>query len=316
MNEPTALEPRPATAPRPRRWLRRVVSLPPLLALLVGAYYAGGAFVAHRVDTDPTFASGVVVPDGGSRTVAALAALVEREVDRQGWVANDPVFLPGALLDGMAAFQIAIRDEVRRTVDDIATAARDAPDADLETALGALTMPGDVWAFDLATSWRPQRTSEAFYREGVAALRRLNARASAGGTAIAVDHAADRVLPRMAASLDDLATAALVHVETRGGRWRDGTASQLFHHAKGVAYTHLVVLQGLAADLPALASAAGFADAVAALTAASALYPTVIANGRADGVVRPAHLAVQAAMLARASEAVASLGAVGMEGNG
>lgn len=304
MTGSTASDQGPRATSRLGRRLRRLFAYPLLLALLIGGYYAGGAFLAHRVDTDPTFAAGVIVPAGGARTVAVLAAVLAREVDRQGWVANDPAVLPGALLDGMAAFQLAIRDEVRGTVEVLAAGAAD---PDLETALGALAMPGDVWAFDLGTSWRPQRTSESFYREAVDGLRRFNARASAGTVPLPLAAARDTLLERIETSLDAGARAALAHVETRGGRWRDREASRLFHRLKGSTYTQLLVVQGLADDLEEVATAPAQADAVAALAAASRLYPRIVVNGRADGVLRPAHLAVQAALLLRARDAIAAL---------
>ena len=289
------------------RWLRRLVAVPLLLVLLVGFYLAIGATLTHRIDTDPDFVDAVPVPAAGLTTIATLAALVERETDRQGWVANDPVFMPGWLLHGMASFQEAIRDEVRRTLSDVA-ARTGAPDPDLETALGALAMPGDVWAFDFATSWRPQRTSEAHYRDAVQALRELNARLSAGTVALPLAEAGEAILARIEAGLAADAAAGLATVEAHGGVWSNGRiAADRFLANRGYSYTRLLVVHGLGRDVAAVAGAAAFEPAVAALTAASGMAPWIIANGALDGVLRPAHLAVQAALMLRARDALAAL---------
>ncbi|MFP4126963.1 MAG: DUF2333 domain-containing protein, partial [Alphaproteobacteria bacterium] len=90
------------------RGLKRLVQIALALVVLVALYYAVGSHLVHRIDADPAFAEDIAVPEGGSTLVATMAALIRREVDQHGWVANDPVIFPSALLDDMAAYQQAL----------------------------------------------------------------------------------------------------------------------------------------------------------------------------------------------------------------
>ncbi len=303
-----------------RRWTKRLVTIPLLLLLAVAVYFGVGALVVHHVDDDPGFAATVPTPEGGTRTLATMAALIEREVDRTGWVANDPAFLPGALLPSMAAWQIALRDTVERLAADLEagrTMAGEAPDPDLAAARDALGMPGDVWAFDLAVSWRPQRTSEAFYRDAVLALRRFNAQVAAGNTASGLEPSTVRVvLQRVGDELNVAAEATLAHVRNRGGHWLDREASPLFFGVKGTLYGQFLLLRALGEDVPSLGEATGWRQFLASLEEAATLHPRPVVNGRLDGAVRPPHLAVQAGLLLRAQrdlgvvrQALAGIGA-------
>ena len=292
-----------------RRWLKRLVTIPALLLLAVVAYFGIGAVIVHQIDDDPTFAADVPTPDGGLRTLAAMAALLEREIDRNAWVANDPAFLPGSLLPSMAAYQIAIRDGIERMAQDLQAGRSNADldaDPDLETALGSLAMPGDIWAFDLAVSWRPQRTSEAFYRDAVAALRRFNARVAAGNAAAGLEPLTVRaILARADEEFNLAAETALAHVERRGGHWLDRESGPLFARAKGDLDAQFVLLRALGEDVAAVGNAAGWGEFLASLERAATLQPAWVMNGRADSLLRPAHLAVQAGLILRAQRDLA-----------
>src|SRR5690242_11560370 len=90
---------------RAGRGLRRVlIGLAALVALVV-LYYVGGVLWVQKIDDDPTFGATTIVPESGSRAVAVAADLIDREVNQHRWVANDPFFQPGYLLDNMPAYQ-------------------------------------------------------------------------------------------------------------------------------------------------------------------------------------------------------------------
>ena len=78
-----------------------------LLALLA-VYFIGGMLWLHEIDDDPEFALESSAPEGGSQAVAVAADLIDREINTHRWVANDPFFMPGALLDNMPNFQQGI----------------------------------------------------------------------------------------------------------------------------------------------------------------------------------------------------------------
>ena len=89
------------------KWLAIV-----LLAIIV-LYYPVGMALTHKINDNPDFAA-PPVNAGGSQAVAVAAALMDREVNRTDWPANDPFFMPGWALDNMPNFQIGIRNAVKR----------------------------------------------------------------------------------------------------------------------------------------------------------------------------------------------------------
>ena len=292
-----------------KRWVWRLVTWPLWAALVIALYYAVGAHFAHRIDTDPDFAATVDVPDGGARTVAVLAALVEREVDQHGWVANDPWIFPSSTLDDMATFQTTLLAAVNRTLADLEDLVEgDAPSPALEAAMGALAMPGDRWTFDFAQGFAPQQTSEQFYRDGVAALRRFNGELAAGETRLALDAAAaTAILERLAAELDAAAAANLRHVADRGGHWLDLRVDDRFLASRGEAYAVQLLVPAMAADGEVEVGAATVERTARALASTSVLQPWLVLNGRADAQWRASHLAAQAAYIQRAARDVRAL---------
>ena len=151
----------PAELPVVRPWYRRRLWLWPLLLIgLLVAYYLGGMLWLHEIDDDPDFALPTSALEGGSHAVAVAADLMDREINTHRWVANDPFFMPGTLLDNMPNFQQGIVSAVSRLTleltDQIArTRGSSQADPDLERAAGLLRYPGTIWIFDIRTSWAP-----------------------------------------------------------------------------------------------------------------------------------------------------------------
>ena len=107
MNEATL---HPAELPSRRPWYRRRLWLWPVaLAVLLLVYYLAGMAWLHQIDDDPDFAH----REQRRRRAAAersrlTADLIDREINTHRWVANDPFFMPGSLLDNMPNFQQGI----------------------------------------------------------------------------------------------------------------------------------------------------------------------------------------------------------------
>src|SRR5262245_40154392 len=95
-------------------WFRRVLIGLGAVVLVVLVYYLAGALWIHRIADDPDFDAQITVPDNASRTVAVLADLIDREVNQNRWVANDPPFLPAYLLDNMPSYQVGMVNAVGR----------------------------------------------------------------------------------------------------------------------------------------------------------------------------------------------------------
>ena len=170
---------------RTSRILRRVkIGGLGLLVVLV-VYYVGGMIWLHRIDDDPNFGLGSSAPEGGSRSVAVAADLIDREINTHRWVANDPWFMPGSLLDNMPNYQMGIVSALSRFAvelgDQLArTRGSSQIDPDLNQASGLLKYPGTIWLVDPQTWFKPTASSELQYRRAMRALRDYNARLAQG----------------------------------------------------------------------------------------------------------------------------------------
>jgi hypothetical protein len=220
---------------------------------LVALYYVGGMLWLHEIDDDPDFALETSAPDGGSRAVAVAADLIDREINTHRWVANDPFFMPGNLLDNMPNYQQGIISAVSRfgieLTDQIArTRGSSQVDPDVDIAAGLLRYPGTVWIFDIRTSWAPTASSEAQYRRAMAGLRSYNQRLGEGQAVF--EARADNLLgtiDRITADIGSSSAAIDQHLE-QSGFWPDWTADDLFYANKGRLYAYYLLLQGLEVD--------------------------------------------------------------------
>jgi hypothetical protein len=221
----------PAETPAVRPWYRRRLWLWPVLLLgLLVVYYLGGMLWLHTIDDDPDFGLQSSVPEGGSHAVAVAADLIDREINVHRWVANDPFFLPGSLLDNMPEFQQGIVAAISRFTLELTdqvgrTRGTSQADADLDRAMGLLRYPGTIWMFDFRTSWAPTASSEQQYRQAVAALRSYNQRLSQGQAVF--ETRADNLLgtlDRIAADLGS-SSATLDHQIRAAGIWPDFAVS-------------------------------------------------------------------------------------------
>jgi len=278
---------------------------------LVVLYYVVGAALIYEIDDDINFRP--VAEEsraGSSRAVAVIAGLIDREVNHNGWVLNDPFFKPGVLLDNMpnfqqgmfsafARFSMELRDQVGRTRGSSAT------DPDLENAAGLLPYPGDVWIFNFSTSMLPTASAERQYLKARGALVSYNLRLSTGQAVF------ERRSDNLLATLDRIAldlgasTAAIDdRIQTHSGDWIDTGSDDLFYSVKGQAYAYAVILRALRED---------FADVITdrdietvydqmleSLSAAATLQPLIVANGDPSSLMIANHLSTQGFLLLRA----------------
>ncbi|HEX6114655.1 MAG TPA: DUF2333 family protein [Geminicoccaceae bacterium] len=297
------------SAPRP--WYRRRPWLWPLVFVgLLIAYYLGGMLWLHEIDDDPEFALASSAPEGGSQAVAVAADLIDREINTHRWVANDPFFLPGSVLDNMPAYQQGIVTAISRftleLADQIArTRGSSQIDPDLDTASGLLRYPGTIWIFDFRTSWAPTASSEQQYRRGMDALRRYNQRL--GEDQAVFEARADNLLAtldRIAADLGSSSAAIDRKLEDRSAFWPDWTADDLFYASKGRLYAYYLLMRALEADFANVIRerelAGTWSQTLESFRTAATLQPWVIVNGAPDSQLMPSHLASQGFFLLRA----------------
>ena len=278
------------------------------LVLLVVLYYVVGAAWVHRIDDDPSFAP-ADVPPGGSRAVAVAAALVEREIDLHSWTANDPFFLPGAVLDNMPNYQQGIIYALSRfgnalTEQLARSRGTSAVDPDADRAAGLLRYPGDVWLFDFNTSLAPTASSESQYRAAYRALRAYNQRV-ADGTAT-FERRADNLIDTLERFSNDLGSASAVidqHLRDNTGFPISFSADDLFYRTKGRLYAYFLLLRALGQDFEQVLGernlGAVWTQMLQSAQEAAEQQPWVVLNGGTSSQFVPSHLASQGFLLLR-----------------
>ena len=280
------------------------------LALVLAAAGNYGVLgpLAHQIDNDPDFRA-ADVPKNGSVAVATAAALIDREVNINGWTPNDPVIAPAAVLDNMPNFQAGVMKSVGRfsfeLLDQIArTRGSSSADPDLERATGFLQFPPDIWVWEPARSLLPTVPSESQYRQGLAALESYNERLSRGEAVF--ERRADTfagTLSRISADLGSQ-TAQLERAQQTGWWIFSRTADDVFYQNKGMLYGYYVALAALGEDFAPIIRERSlglvWGQALESLRQGSQLQPGVILNGDRDRSIFANHLAMQGFYMKRA----------------
>ena len=288
--------------------LRRVlIGLGAVLGLIV-LYFVGGAAWVHKIDDDPAFAAEMSVPENASRAVAVAADLVDREVEVNRWVANDPFFQPGYLLDNMPAYQTGLVNAVGRFTTELRdrvarVRGSSAVDPDLESAAGRLNYPGDVWIFEWSGT-PVQPSSESQYRRGVEDLRKYNQRLVQGQAVF--ERRADNLLAtldRISGDLGAASAAVTQEVDQGATHFLDLNADELFYSIKGKLYAYYLILRELEQDFAGVIRErnlqANWADLLTSLRLGATLYPWIVSNGPLDSMATPNHLAAEGFLLLR-----------------
>ena len=247
---------------------------------------------------------------GQSRAVAVAAALIDREVNKTGWVANNPFFTPSAMLDNMPAYQQGIISALARFSFELAdqigrTRGSSEIDGDLKNASGLLQYSGTVWVWDPSVSLAPTATSEEQYEKARKALENYNRRLADGKAVF--ERRGDNLLATMERIALDLGSSSAVlerHVAEHSSDFIDFQADDMFYNVKGQTYAYYVVLRALGGDFENVLrerELAGVYDQMLnSLHEAAALDPWVVTNGAPDGLFPNSHLAAQGFYLLRA----------------
>lgn len=281
-----------------------------LFAFIV-LYYALGALLMGRIDDDPAFDIEAGTLAAGERaSVALAAALLDREVNVHGWVANDPFFLPTALLDNMANYQLGIVAGLARFTTALHRTLGKAgvDDSTLRAAAMRLSRSGTVWLWDWSQPLRFIGRSEAQYREALVLLESYNLALGEGGARFPDDAASlGALLREMMASLSD-ASERLASTAESASVLFSPTADDALYFAKGVAYANAILLKGLGRDyarvVEAHALAEAWTEAEAALKESASLRPYFVINAAPDAFILPSHLLNQGFRIFRARRAL------------
>lgn len=272
-------------------WLRAFA----VIVVLGLIYYPVGMIMVHKIDDNPDFTGDY---QGGSHAVATAAALIDREINQNGWTANDPFFMPGAALDNMPNYQTGIIYALSRFAIELSdqigrTRGSSQVDPDLDNAAGMLKFRGDKWVFDPSVSLLPGVSSEQQYRQAIKALRSYNARLAAGNAVF--ERRADNLQETLARFANDLGSAsALIDAKVANPSIFDRTADDVFYATKGRLYAYSLILRDLGTDFENILNerqiSSAWQEMLASLDAAAALDPLVVINGSADGILLPNHL--------------------------
>lgn len=294
---------------RRRSW-RSYLLIPAVLLVLLAVWYLGGMIWYHRIGDDPEFGAVSSAPTGGSRAIAIMADLIEREIDTHEWLPNEPFFKPGYLLDNGPNFQIGMLTALSRIAVEFTdqlgrSRGSSQADPDLTNAAGLLRYPPDKWIFDLSTSWAPTAPSEQQYRAAMRSLRQYNERLGSGKATF--DRRSDNLiaaLDRIAADLGSVSAASYSKIESSRNTWFDFSADDLFYSNKGLLYGYHMVLRDLGEDFAQILAerqaTRNWSLMLESLRHAALLQPLVVLNGALDSMVKPNHLANQAFLLLRA----------------
>ena len=286
------------------RWIVRGIAL--LLAIAV-LYYPIGMMIVHKIDDDLDFTAPVAA--GESHAVAIAAALIDREVNRNGWRANDPFFIPSSQLDNMPHFQQGIVAALARFAFELTdqigrTRGSSAADTDLQEAAGLLQYSGTKWVFDFSTSVAPTATSEAQYRKARQALLTYNRRLAAGEAVF--ERRSDNLLAtldRIAADLGSSSAALEIRLND-GPALFDRNADDILYNVKGQLYAYFMLLRELRRDFASVIDERELGTAWDQLSnsmgQAAGLQPGVVINAAPDAQFLPSHLAAQGFFLLRA----------------
>jgi hypothetical protein len=273
-----------------------------------------------------------------SSIVDVQVYLIDFLVNENAWISSMPQYKIGLLglvsweatpfFDNKAATQRGVLNALRRTgveLTDILGRVRGTSqaDPDLQAARGLLQYDERTWwfnPFDKTRPFGPVQPSPSIYRSAIPLYQSFNDRL--GRCQASFDARADNLLQfleRIAqdtgSTVDALAkrsqgkrydpvTDTFVPGEGNDWGWFDPRADDLFMFALGQMYAYHGLLQAARLD---------FADVVDKrdlgpiwdllerhVAEAAALSPTIVSNGREDGMIMPDHLAVMAQVILRA----------------
>ena len=267
-----------------------------LVPVLLVAYYLIGALANHKIDAD----TGFTIPEDArlqndSYAVGLAIGLLDREVNRYGWVGNAPFYVPTAILHNMASYQTGIVESITSFADVLSQVlkAHGANSVDLEVTVDKLSKRPDVWSWDWSEPWGYLGNSEREYREGLLDFQGYNVAVSDGASIYPKDPPAlAMILKRFADELQDRAEAL-----DREAAYRPLVLSRrlgdAFYRARGTAYCQIILMRGLKYDFAPLVTERKLQDAWervdSALKRVALFSPLFILNGTPDNVLVPSH---------------------------
>ncbi|WND03693.1 DUF2333 family protein [Temperatibacter marinus] len=284
-------------------WRKILVGLP----LVFVVYILLGMPIANRIDDD--LSPVIEKTAGGSFAVDTIIHLVDREVEKNNWTANDPFFFPAFYLDntpnyqrGMIAaisrFSFELRDQIGRV------RSSSAADKDLDLAAGNLSKDPNEWVLG-GGKFLPRTASDSFYKEGLRQLQSYNARVANGDAVF--ERRSDNLLATLERIASDLGASSAAQdqyiEENAGGFLPDFGVDNEFYQIKGQVYAYAMILTALQDDFSKVLKdrelESLYRQLLISMRNAANLDPLVVTNGSPSGIVQN-HLSIQGFYLLRA----------------
>jgi len=298
--------------------LRRSIAAMFWAMAVVLVVYPVWAFIVSVVDDDFAFAPNTDANlRNQSSTIAAIAGLLDREVNQHHWTPNAPFFSPVALLSDMPNFQRGIVAELGRLTLALSQSGSAAelvsrvPDPDLSRAAELLQYPPDIWIWNPTVAFF-SGSSEQQYRKAIDAIGDYTQHLST--RQVIFERTAETLAPILDSIAGNLGTASATieaHLREHRDLSVDRTSGAVFYVVKGGLYADYIVLKGLAADFSAVLEVRGANktwDAMMdSLQDAARIHPLVVLNGTSDSSFVPCHLCNEGFYLSRAREALRGL---------
>ncbi len=226
------------------------------VALFVLVFFPLSMFWIHKIDDNLgyTYRPYTLDNPAASEAVSVAASLIHRETEEHRWTSNDPIFMPGAWLERMPAYQAGIISALSRFAQELSDQigrARGSSqlDPDLDKAAGLLKYSPTVWVFDFSTSIIPTTASDKQYQAARDALLRYNVRLTKGSASF--ERRADNLMQTLERISSDIGSAsAAIDSRVAGsyGTWYETDADHLYYDIKGRMYAYAMILRALKDD--------------------------------------------------------------------
>ena len=295
-------------------WLTLLV----LFVVLPVLYYAVAAWLFYyRVDNDITWvAPERFMPEGGSKTVGTLAALMDREVTDNPWTPNDPIWVPSAMLDNPQNFQIGMQQAAERialALSDYIGRNRGSSqfNPDLVAARSGLNYKPDRWIMSSESNTLITESSESMYGTAIEKLVKYNQDLADPNVQVWYTLRADNLRDTLALISSDLGSSSVMLADQAAngvGGWTDPLADDVFLQVQGKMYVYYMILGALEQDFAEVIkvkqAGENWTKMMRYLKDAVVIDPLVIANGDEDSLFCPNHLDNQSARMQLASRSL------------
>lgn len=238
-----------------------------------------------------------------SAIVTVAADLIDFNVNQNAWVSSMLLYKLGffgmdwdhtPFMDNKASFQRGVHQAIRRTavelVDTIGRVRGTSQiDQNLQDARGAVEFDEETWYFGLRP-FGPKTPSPSFYRTAILSLRAFNDRLLK--CEVVFNARADNLakfVDRIASDIGSTADILSRQAQSTNAGWFDSRADDRFWFAYGQLYGYYGILKAARHDFKSIVDTRGLGPLWDRLEqqgqAALRIRPTIVINGREDGIL-------------------------------